>query len=169
MPKVPSSPSKPQLDRTDRKLLKLLQKDGRMPNADLAKAVNLTPTPCLRRIRDMESSGLITGYQVTLDRRKAGFGIRVFLGVLRDRDADRHQMWKHIKLVPEIIGCYVVSGEFDLLLDVVAEDLDAYSNVLLEKIMAIPGVRQTRSMFVLREITSDAPIPIEALNTFQTA
>jgi Lrp/AsnC family leucine-responsive transcriptional regulator len=163
MPKTAAAQARVPLDRTDLKLIRLLQKDGRLANADLAKAVNLTPTPCLRRIREMESSGLITGYRVTLNRRKAGFGIRVFVGVLRDRDVDRHQMWRHIELFPEIIGCYVVSGEFDLLLDVVAEDLDAYSNVLLEKIMKIPGVQQTRSMFILREITSDAPIPVDAL------
>ncbi|MGU7771613.1 Lrp/AsnC family transcriptional regulator [Burkholderia sp. MR1-5-21] len=153
------------LDRIDRKLISLLQREGRLSNADLAKAVHLTPTPCLRRVRELENSQLIRGYKAVVDRRKVGFGLRAFVGITRDRDVEPHEMWKRIEVFPEIIGCYVVSGEFDLLLDIVAEDLDTYSNVLIEKLLSIPGVKQTRSIFVLREIRSEAPLPIEALRS----
>ena len=163
VPKNLPSQSSVSLDRIDRKLISILQKDGRLSNADLAKAVHLTPTPCLRRVREMENSGLITGYKAVVDRRKVGFGMRAFVGITRDRDVDPHEMWRQIEVLPEIIGCYAVSGEFDLLLDVVSPDLDTFSNVLIEKLLAIPGVGQTRSIFVLKEIRSDAPLPVEAL------
>ncbi|WP_102355885.1 Lrp/AsnC family transcriptional regulator [Pseudomonas sp. AD21] len=164
MLKAQPSIAKLKIDRINRKILIELQKNGRTANADLAKLVNLSATPCLRRIRDMETSGLITGYRAIIDRKKAGFGFRAFLGIMRSRDSDRHVMWSQITQLPEVIGCYLISGEFDLLVDVVAEDLDSFSNVLLEKIIEIPGVRQTSTMIILRELVSGASLPMEALD-----
>jgi Lrp/AsnC family transcriptional regulator, leucine-responsive regulatory protein len=150
------------LDRTDKKLVSLLQQNARISNADLAKSVHLSPTPCLRRVRELETVGVITAYRATVDRRKLGYDIRAFIGVTRDKSVDRRQLWQHMTVFPEIMGCYVVSGEFDLLLDVIAKDLDSYSNSLLEKILSVPGVVQVRSMFVLREVTSNLPLPLES-------
>jgi len=150
------------LDRTDRGLIELLQQNGRMANADLARAVHLSPTPCLRRVKALESTGVITGYRAIVDRRKLGFGVRAFVGVTRDKSVDRRQLWHRMTTFPEVIGCYVISGEFDLLLDVIAKDLDAYSNSLLEKILSVPGIIQVRSMFVMKEVTEDDTLPVDS-------
>ena len=150
------------LDKTNTKLVSLLQQNARISNADLAKAVHLSPTPCLRRVKELEASGVITAYRAIVDRRKLGYGVRAFIGVTRDKNFDRRKLWHHMTVFPEIVGCYVVSGEFDLLLDVVAKDLDAYSNSLLEKILSVPGVLNVRSMFILREMMSNVPLPLES-------
>lgn len=143
------------LDRIDRKMLSVLRRNGRMSNVDLAQAVNLSPTPCLRRLKSLERRGVIVGYRAEIDRRRFGFGVRAFIGVTRDRNVDRDCVWENITLFPEVIGCYTVSGEFDLLVDVVATDMDTYAGYLLERLMRIRGVLQVKSMFVLREADRD--------------
>jgi len=150
------------LDRIDRRILDLLQREGRMSNVELAKQVNLSPTPCLRRVHGLEESGIITGYRAMISRQKLGLGVRAFIGVRRDKAADRRKLWHHMTLLPEVMGCYVVSGGFDLLLDVLERDLEGYSNALLDKILSVPGVVHVESMLVLREVTANGPVPIPA-------
>lgn len=145
------------LDRIDRKILSALRRNGRISNLDLARSVHLSPTPCLRRVKALEEAGFIVGYRAELERRKLGFGVRAFVGIVRDKSLSKERLWEDLSLFPEIVDYFVVSGEFDLLLDVVSPDLDAYASYLLERLMKIPGVLEVRSMFVLRESSRERP------------
>ena len=150
------------LDRIDRKILDLLQEFGRLTNVELARAVNLSPTPCLERVRRLERAGYITGYGAHLDPAKVGAGLLVFLQVTLDRTTPKvfEQFKLAIYQMPEVLECHMVAGGFDYLLKVRVADMPAYRKALGDKLAALPGVLQTHTYVVMEEVKNVQTLPI---------
>ena len=150
------------LDRTDKLILKTLQQDGRMSNVSLAKTVNLSPTPCMERVRRLERQGYIKGYTALLDPHKVDAGVLVFVEIdlLRNSpDAFRDFRREALKL-PELLECHLVSGNFDYLLKARVKDMQQYRALLGEKILALPGVSDSRSYVVMEEVKESTAITV---------
>ena len=135
------------LDEIDLKILGLLQDDGRIANKDLARVVNLSPTPCLRRVGLLTEAGYIIGYKAVLDPAMLGFTLRAFLSIKRSRDSNRELIGKELLAIPEVQACHVVSGEFDFLVELLARDMDDYGRIALGHISKISGIYDLRSTF----------------------
>ena len=150
------------LDRIDLHILDVLQKEGRISNADLADRVALSASPCLRRVRSLEEEGLILGYQATLNARRLGFSILAFVEIRIARHGGgagavfREAMLKE-KLV---VGCYMVTGAYDFLLKVIAQDLDAYRQFTEETLFRMPDVQDIRTSIVLDLVKETAELPL---------
>src|SRR5262249_54949622 len=99
------------LDQVDRRILALLQQNARLSNKDLAQKINLSPTPCLRRVSLLEDAGVLRGYRATVDAHQLGFTVRAFITIKRTRESDREAIWERISAIPEVIACHVISGE----------------------------------------------------------
>ena len=150
------------LDRTDRLILQCLQEDGRISNVALARKVNLTPTPCLERVRRLEREGYIRGYTALLDPAMVDAGLLVFVEIdlLRTSpDAFRSFRREAMKL-PELLECHLVSGNFDYLLKARVKDMQEYRRLLGEKILALPGVSDSRSYVVMEEVKETPSIAL---------
>lgn len=154
------------LDVFDLKILTALQENGGLSNLELAKKVGLSPSPCLRRVRALEEQGVIQGYQALIDRRAVGLGIRAFVEVKLERqsEAATEKFIARVRRMPEVISCYLVTGGLDYLLDVVAVDMDAYSDFTTKRLIALPGVAEVRSGFVLKEISHRNALPLGHLS-----
>ena len=148
------------IDRIDRRILQLLQSDARIPNTDLAKKVNLSSSPCLRRVSLLADAGYVRMFKAVLDPIRLGFTVRAFLSIKRSRESDQREVSSKIASVPEVIACHVVSGEYDLLAEVVARDMQHYAEITLETISKIDGVYDLRSSFSIRAIKTDGDLPI---------
>lgn len=150
------------LDRIDRKILRALQADGRLSNVELARRVNLSPTPCLERVRRLERVGYIRGYRADLAPDKLGAGLLVFVQVILDRTTPDvfEQFREAAAALPEVIECHMVAGGFDYLLKVRVRDMPAYRHFLGERLTALGGVAQTHTYVVMEEVKSDAPLPV---------
>ena len=135
------------LDEIDLKILGLLQDDGRIANKDLARVVNLSPTPCLRRVGLLTEAGYIKGYKAVLDPAMLGFTLRAFLSIKRSRDSNRELIETELLAIPEVQACHVVSGEFDFLVELLARDMDDYGRIALGHISKITGIYDLRSTF----------------------
>lgn len=150
------------LDEQDCHILNALQSDGRQSIASLAEQLNLSETPCWRRVRRLESSGHILGYQARLDRRKLGYGVLAFAQIsFGDHAGDAPERFeREIAAIPEILSCHNVSGECDYLLQIVASDLDAYGCFVRDVLRRLPGVTAIRSNLALREVKASQHYPI---------
>ncbi|MFI5386867.1 MAG: Lrp/AsnC family transcriptional regulator [Fimbriimonadales bacterium] len=150
------------IDEVDVQLLRLLQQDGRITNADLAKAVGLSPPSVLQRVRALERAGLIKGYAAILDAEKLGLRITAFaaisLSLHQDMPIERFR--KAIQSVEEVQECYHISGEYDFLLKINVRDMRAYETLIREKISRIKGIRQINSSFVFGVTKQTTAIPI---------
>jgi Lrp/AsnC family transcriptional regulator, leucine-responsive regulatory protein len=159
--KTTKTPSRA-LDRTDRRILRVLQEQGRISNVELARKVNLSPTPCLERVRRLESEGFIKGYAARLDAAKLGMGLVVYVQVTLDRTTttifDRFK--QGILAIPEVLECHMVAGGFDYILKLRVSDMAAYRAVLGERIGKLPGLLQTHSYFVMEEVKDTPTIAI---------
>ena len=146
------------LKPVDLRILQVLQAEGRIANVALAERVGLSPSPCLRRLKQLEASGLIRGYAALLDRKRLGFGVEAFVQVSLERHQDRldKAFRKAVLSHPEIVGCYVTTGEMDYLLHVVARDLEAYGRFTLDVLLKMPGVKDSKSSLAL-EVVKDRP------------
>lgn len=153
--------SKP-LDRTDRKILECLQEDGRISNVALAKKVNLTTTPCLERVRRLERDGYITGYTACLNPQLLEAGLLVFVEIdlLRTSPGAFREFRRHAIQLPELLECHLVSGNFDYLLKARVRDMQEYRSLLGEKILALPGVSDSRSYVVMEEVKETMSLPL---------
>jgi len=142
---------KTHLDEVDVQLLSLLQQDGRITNADLAKKVGLSPPSVLQRVRVLEKAGLIKGYYGILDAEKLGLRITalamISLSLHQEQPIERFR--RSVNEIPEILECYHVSGEFDFLLKIVVRDIRAYEQLVREKLSKIKGIQQIKTSFVL--------------------
>ena len=153
----------PALDRTDLKILDALQANGRLTNAELAERVGLSLSPCWRRLKRLEESGVITGYQALLDRKALGLGVTAFVRV----DIERHtpamerRFEEAIADLDEIVSCHVISGEGAFMLVVMSESLESFSKFALDTLMALPGVKDTRTSFSLKEVKSSTALPLK--------
>ena len=153
----------PALDRTDLKILDALQANGRLTNAELAERVGLSLSPCWRRLKRLEESGVITGYQALLDRKALGLGVTAFVRV----DIERHtpamerRFEEAIADLDDIVSCHVISGEGAFMLVVMSESLESFSKFALDTLMALPGVKDTRTSFSLKEVKSSTALPLK--------
>jgi len=150
------------LDRTDRQILALLQKDGRLAVAELARQVHLSSTPCLERVRRLEREGYIRGYAADLDPARLGAGLIAFVEVQLDRTTpDVFNRFRDgmVGLEP-VQECHMVAGGFDYLLKVRTADMGAYRR-FLEELAAIPGIEQTHTYVVMEEVKSTRAIPVD--------
>ena len=151
------------LDAIDRRILAALQRDARLSNVQLAEEVNLSPSPCLRRVRQLEAEGLIRGYHAELDRGGVGLGLTVFVGVKVERhhEAEANAFREAVVALPEVISAHLVSGESDFLLQVVVADLAAYERFLTGTLLRLPGVSDIRSNFAIQTVKEHGALPVE--------
>ena len=129
-------------DRIDRAIVATLQRDGRMANVDLAEAVSLSPSACLRRVKALEASGIIAGYRAEVDRATAGLGLTVFVGLRVERHSRQAsvQIEQALLAIPAVVACYLITGTADFMVEVAVPDLPSYERMLLDQVLAIPGV-----------------------------
>ena len=143
------------LDDYDRKIIAALQSNGRLSNIDAAKCVNLSHSSCSRSIAHLEREGVIVGYRALTDRQKLGLPIRVYCGVVREADVSREVLANDLAKIESVFSLFAVSGEVDLMLEIVARDMAHYSQALLRDVIDFKGVNATRSFFVLAEVISN--------------
>jgi len=150
------------LDRIDRRILRNLLADGRMTNVELARRVGISAPPCLRRVRALEQAGIIRGYHADLTPEALGFAVTVFaqVGLSRQADADLKAFERLVASWPEVREAYMLAGETDFLLKVVAPDWDSYQRFLSEKLTCAPTVSHVKSALMLHLSKSDPGIPI---------
>jgi Lrp/AsnC family leucine-responsive transcriptional regulator len=149
-----------QLDGFDRRILSLLQADARISNKEIAQKINLSPTPCLRRIKLLEEAGFIDRYKAILDPQSLGYSIHAFLSLKRRRDSSREDVSRRILDIPEVISCHVVSGEYDLMVELVARDMEDYARITINHIAEMPGIYDLRSTFSIKALKRDGDLPI---------
>jgi Lrp/AsnC family transcriptional regulator, leucine-responsive regulatory protein len=151
-----------ELDSIDRAILKTLQQDGRIQNIDLADRVGLSPSPCLRRVRQLEQAGVIERYVALVDPAKVGMGLTLFARVwLTGQDEESVNVFvEAIKKLPQIIECHLMAGDSDFLLRVVAEDLEGYRRFQIEHLGRIKGVRNIKTEIPMQKIKSSWEIPV---------
>ena len=153
------------IDSFDRRILETLQDDGRLSNVDLADRIGLSPTPCLRRVKALEASGLIRRYNAVLDRGGVGLGLTVMVGVKVDghHDENASAIQEAFRSMPEVISCHLVSGESDFLLETVFPDIASYERFLFGKLLTLAMVKDIRSNFVIRTVKQGASLPLDHL------
>ncbi|MEI8265255.1 MAG: Lrp/AsnC family transcriptional regulator [Betaproteobacteria bacterium] len=158
------------LDRYDLALLRELQADARLSNAELAVRIGLSPAPTWRRVRRLEEQGYITGYRAEIDRRKVGLGVLAFVRV----DAERNnamatqELENRIRGLPEVVACHYISGAGTFELHVVATDLDAYSRWAMETLFKLPNVKDMHTSFSLGEVKAGGVLPLNHLQPPRT-
>ena len=150
------------LDAIDLKILRLLQERSDISNTELAERVGLSPSPCLRRVRLLEAAGIIKKRVTLLDQAALGLGVSVFVSVQLERQVtERLSAFEGaIRGCPEVVECYLMTGESDYLLRVVVADLAAYERFLKETLTRIPGVAQIRSSFALQQVAYTTALPL---------
>jgi len=150
------------LDRTDRRILAVLQEDGRLPAVELAERIGLSPTSTGERLRRLQKEGVIAGFRARLDPRRLGLELLVFVEVSLDKTTpdvfDRFA--GAVRSAPEVLECHMVAGGFDYLVKTRVADMAAYRRFLGEVLLALPGVRETRTYAVMEEVKSDGPLPV---------
>lgn len=142
------------LDDYDRKIIAALQSNGRLSNIQVAERVNLSHSSCSRRIARLEREGVIVGYRALTDRQKLGLSVRAYCGVIRDADAGWEEVAHALSEIEGVVSVFVVSGDVDLMLEIVAPDMQHYAQVVLQDVFNTKGVNATRSSFVLEEVES---------------
>lgn len=155
----------PKLDAIDRRILDQLQRDGRLTNLELAERVGLSPSPCLRRVRILEASGVIEAYSARLNRQKVGLGLTVFIAMNLERhgEAEASVFRELIAAMPEVVACHITSGEYDFLLQVVVPDLEEYRRFSLDRLLKMPGVKDIRSSFAIDTLKEGGVLPLRHL------
>src|SRR4051812_40097894 len=172
--------SKIELDKTDRKILEILQGDGRLSNQDVAEQVNLSPSPCLRRIKRLEDAGVIRQYVALLDPEKIGLGLLAYVNVRLEKHSDASALSNARALVPnasssvspradfavaveqwpEVVACYAMTGEMDYLLRVHVEDMEHFSRFMMATLLRHPAVLDVKSSFALQRIKDTTALPL---------
>jgi Lrp/AsnC family transcriptional regulator, leucine-responsive regulatory protein len=151
-----------ELEAGDLRILRALQGNGRLTNQELAARVAMSTSPCWRRVRRLEASGVIRGYQAVLDRRSLGLGVLAFVRVLIDShsETESRRFEDEVQELENVIACYAIAGESDFLLQVVAADLDSYADFAMTVIRRLPRIKEMHTMFVLKEIKPLAALPL---------
>jgi Lrp/AsnC family leucine-responsive transcriptional regulator len=155
------------LDRTDRRILEAIQKNGNISNLDLAEAVGLSPTPCSRRVKRLEASGIITAHVSLLNQSMLGLKLTAYIGISMDRHTpDRFEEFEtKVRDFPEVMECSVVTGQSaDYLLKAVVPDMEYYEKFLLGKLTRIAGVAGVHSSFELRRVVYKTALPLEHIH-----
>ncbi len=153
------------LDRQDVILLSELQRDSRQTVQQLAQAANLSSTPCWKRIKEMESRGVIRGYTALVDREQVGLSLAVIaeINLQRHSDLDVRRFEQAVAACSPIVSCYATTGQADYVIKVLVPDIKSYDRFLHETAFKLPGVTHVRSSVVLREIKAETRLPIEPL------
>jgi Lrp/AsnC family leucine-responsive transcriptional regulator len=151
-----------EIDKTDRRILSILQQDGRIANVELADRIGLSPTSVGERLKRLQRDGYVEGYGARLNPHLLGLGLLVFVEVLLDKTTpDNFERFaKAVRLAPEVLECHMVAGGFDYLVKARVADMVAYRHFLSEVLLALPGVRETRTYAVMEEVKRDAPLPV---------
>lgn len=152
-----------ELDRLDRRILEVLQQDGRISNQDLADRIGLSASPCLRRVRALEDSGIIAGYRALLDAKKLGLTLMALIHISMDRHTPERfaNFEQKVADLAEVLECLLITGQdADYQLKVVVADMDAFQALLLNKITRIEGVSGVHSSFVLRRVVDKTALPV---------
>jgi Lrp/AsnC family leucine-responsive transcriptional regulator len=168
--------SKIELDKTDRKILAVLQTDGRLSNQDVAERVNLSPSPCLRRIKRLEEAGVIRQYVALVDPDKIGLGLLAYVNVRLEKHSEvaggargtpglpatspRNDFAVSVGTWPEVVACYAMTGEMDFLLRVHVEDMDHFSRFMMGTLLKHPAVLDVKSSFALQRIKETTALPV---------
>ena len=150
------------LDAVDRQLLTALQKNGRTTVGELAEIVSLSASPCWRRVRQLEDSGVIAGYHARLDRKLLGYGVLGFVHLaMHDHTPEKGDAFeREVVALPQILSCHNLSGQFDYQLEVVAQDLEAFAEFVRNNIRSLPGVREISTSFSLKEVKRSNELPV---------
>ena len=150
------------MDQIDRKILRVLQEDGRITNAALAEKCGLSNAACFERVRRLREGGVITGYAALLDPAKLDRALMIFIEILLDRTTDDvfAEFADHVRRLPDVLECHMVAGGFDYLLKVRVADMAAYRAFLGDTLVALPGIRETRTYAVLEEVKLTSQIPV---------
>ncbi|MFT5001326.1 MAG: Lrp/AsnC family leucine-responsive transcriptional regulator [Paracoccaceae bacterium] len=150
------------IDATDRRILTVLQKHGRMPNAELAERINLSASACHRRVQRLEKVKVITGYVALLDPREVDRRTTVFVEITLSGQADEvlDAFEKGVARIPDVLECHLMSGSHDYLLKVVAQDTDDFARIHRKYLARLPGVAQMHSSFALRTVFKTTALPI---------
>lgn len=163
-----------ELDTTDRKILAILQSDGRLSNQEIAERVNLSPSPCLRRIKRLEDAGVIRQYVALLASEKIGLGLLAYVNVRLEKHGDvptsggvrknlaspRADLAASVANWPEVVACYAMTGEMDFLLRVHVRDMEHFSRFMMETLLRHPAVLDVRSSFALQRIKDTTALPL---------
>ena len=151
------------LDKIDLRILRDLQADGRMTNVDLAKRAGISAPPCLRRVRALEDAGYIRGYHADVNAEALGYGVTVFaqVGLSSQAESDLVAFETLVSQWPQVRDCYMLAGETDFLLRIVATDWDSYNKFLTSKLTAAPNVSSVKSALAIRASKQDVGIPID--------
>ena len=162
MPSRVVNSAKTELTAIDRRILRALQEDGRMTIQAIADRVGLSASPCLRRIRQMEEAGIIAAYSAVVDQKAVGLPVSVFISIKleRQRAEELDRFGEAIAEWPEVMECYLMTGQFDFLLRVVCADLAAYEAFLREKLTQVAGVSSIESSFSLGQVKYSRVLPI---------
>lgn len=151
------------IDRYDQQILEILQVDGRIANQDLADRIGLSPSPCLRRVRALEESGLILGYRAMLDAKKLGLSLIALVHISMDRHTPERfaNFEASVAVLPEVLECLLITGQdADYQIKVAVKDMDHYQALLLNKLTRIDGVTGVHSSFVLRRVIDRTALPV---------
>lgn len=151
------------LDEFDLKIIDRLQTEARLTNVDLAGQIGLSPSPCLRRVRLLETAGVIEGYVAKIDRAKVGLAVTVFVEVKMVGHSAKHMgnFNKWVQQTPQVISCQLVSGDADYLLEAVVSDLDEYTQSIVLQLRNLEGLQSMQSHFVLESVKRSIRLPLE--------
>jgi len=152
------------LDRYDRKILRILQKEGRISNQELSEKIGLSQSPCLRRVRALEENGFIVGYRAILDAKKLGLSMMALIHISLDKHTPERfaNFEAEVNTLPQVLECLLITGQdADYQLKVIVKDMEAYQKLLLGKITRIKGVTGVHSSFVMREVISRTMLDVE--------
>jgi DNA-binding Lrp family transcriptional regulator len=150
------------LDRIDRQILRTLQGDARLTMAELAERVALSPSPCWRRVRLLESHGYIIGYHARLDRRRLGLGVHGFVSLRMENHTQQvaESFERQVVALPEVLACQNLSGQYDYQIELIATDHEAFARLVREKIRSLPGVKDISTSFTLKEVKAGGALPV---------
>ena len=155
------------LDRFDARILAELQRDGRLSVVELAELIGLSPTPCARRIKALESAGVIEGYAAVLNPTRVGLNVQALIHVKLTEHTDETVMRfeREISLLDEVTNCFATTGAYDFILQVFGRDLESLSSVILKKLLRIPHVRDVQSSVVLATLKRSTRMPVGHLQS----
>ncbi len=150
------------IDATDRRILAVLQREGRITNAELSERVNLSASACHRRVQRLEAEGIIAGYVALLDARRLGRPTTVFVEITLQGQADEllEAFERAVRRIPDVLECHLMAGTADYLLKVVAEDTEDFARIHRQHLARLPGVAQMQSSFALRKVVQTTALPV---------
>jgi Lrp/AsnC family leucine-responsive transcriptional regulator len=155
-------PARRPVSAADRRILAEVQRNGRIANVELAEKVGMAASPCLRRLKALEENGIIIGWRAEVDGRALGWGVEAFAFVklAQSEEGWRTRLVERLKVFDEVVACWALSGEVDLLLRCVAADLEAYGEFAMNRLLTLPGVADVRSSFVMGLVKPDRGLPL---------